>query len=223
MALGTFTVPMTVFGLTRSTSINGALGLRSGLIGQAEFESAIRSATNSKTTLILHPSSIVNITKNCLVTCSITGAGSQINVANEADLIFSGKESLYQKVRGLRINGRVSFEHKGNLEIVKNDFSLSPNYSLKINSESMVIFKKNIIKSENAHALTIINNKKGLFENNEILVKGSGQFVWAEDSFEMKIHNNSFRSLSKGFHPSIAISNKDDVNPSLSLHANKLI
>lgn len=199
---------------------SGTIHLRPGVVGQQEFERAVGQATRTGKSLLLHPQTKVALTKNTLVTCSLTSSGSVVEIASGKRLTFEGAVGKELKVVGISFKGETLVKHDGPISFDKNEFSNMKGDGVVVEKATSVTFSQNKVKSS-GHAFVLLNNQKSAIVANQLEVSGPDrQFVWAENSFNLVIKDNTLINKSSGY-PSIAISNDHDQNPNLILTNNK--
>ena len=85
--------------------------LRSGNISTREFKLALKEAESQGRGVLLHPSSVINLSENIQVGVSVTGSGGKIRIADEAQLTFVNPKEGTQVITGVVFEGAVSFKN----------------------------------------------------------------------------------------------------------------
>lgn len=198
----------------------GSVNLRSGVVGQQEFDRAVAQATRNGKALMLHPQTKVILTRNTTVSCSLTSSGAVIEIAPNTRLMFEGPEGKELKTVGVIFKGETLVKHDGHVTFDKSQFLNNEGDGVVVEKATSLAFRNNKVKSA-GHSIVILNNDKSSIVGNQLeVIGGDRHFVWAENSYNLTIENNHLINQSSG-HPSIAISNDHDQNPNLILTNNK--
>ena len=220
VTMGTYAISFSSFA-TMDFKGNASVSLRPGLISQKEFEVAAHNAETNRRMLVLHPNTKVNISTNLDITCSIVGNGGTINISKGARLNFVGEKSSSIKVSSVKFQGEVVFSHEGKVKISQNDFVNNYGDALTLDTNaSFEVFDNKI--SSTTHGIVVLRNNKGSITSNTVEVNGDeGHYVWAENSFNLVVENNTFSHSTTG-NPSLGIANDHDLNPNLTLRNNRI-
>jgi hypothetical protein len=220
VTMGTYAISFSSFAAMDFGGL-ASLGLRPGAISQKEFEAAAHKAHLNNRVLILHPQTQVKVSRDLNISCSIVGNGGAIKVSKGAKLNFIGEQNSTLKVSGIKFHGEIVFKHHGDVKVSKNSFVNPYGDALVLDSNKTFELTSNTISSE-AHGVVVLRNSKGLISSNKIEVKGSqGQYVWAENTFNLVVTDNTFKHSMVG-NPTVGVANDHDLNPNITLRNNKL-
>ncbi len=193
--------------------------LRSGNISTREFKLALKEAESQGRGVLLHPSSVINLSENIQVGVSVTGSGGKIRIADEAQLTFVNPKEGTQVITGVVFEGAVSFKNSKHQIVSRNSFNQGPSAHSVVNFQ----FNENKVDTKEGHGLYISHDIESTISHNSISLYGAGHFICLEESMKASLVENQFGNKTSGLKPSLIVKNNSEINPQIELKNNNLV